>query len=562
MPNKIFINYRRSDTSAQAQNLHMALSKEFGKRAVFLDVHDIRAGSNWVDTLKKSGSAAKVVLVLMGQEWLTTGEDGRPRLFNENDWVRREIETAFNYNLVAIPVLFDQARMPSNTDLPQSLQPLTQRNAISIRHDSFSDDVRRLIREIEPHVDSSLKRFYKRYRTILLTLLFAALVIGGYAVFRACSTAPEPCPPFDEDKEIKTLIISPKNMARSVIAHVDEQFREKCKSRFRNQNMPYRAKNTENVGALHNRAKSCGADVFIIPKSNSISTLEVEFGYANPMLEQFYIDNSNNLTARNDSIRYGDGHSSFTAELDEAICLIASFVMKQKGRIENVAGDLMQCTYSIKNWRTRVFALNLMADSYIAQNKLDSAIMCLAYSDTINWQKESRMEKIAVLAKNANEHHVAIEYYTKLMALDTDNKYKYQEHRGDQYREVKDYKNAKADYKDVKEAQPNNGAVIDKYRAVESDIQVNNSFINANISNINNLSVATEVANRLNENGDYTRAQRLLDRIRTTAPNDLRIRALEVESRLQTGTINPNSISSEIIRVNPRISSHLSRRIE
>ena len=127
MPNRIFINYRRSDTSAEAQNLHLVLSKAFGKNAVFLDVHDIRAGSNWVEVLNQSGSDARVLLVLIGDEWMQADEHGQVRLFDKNDWVRKEIESGLDQKLIAIPVLFNGVQMPAAQNLPVSLQPITVR---------------------------------------------------------------------------------------------------------------------------------------------------------------------------------------------------------------------------------------------------------------------------------------------------------------------------------------------------------------------------------------------------------------------------------------------------
>jgi hypothetical protein len=67
------------------------------------------------------------------------------RLSKLDDLVRVEIETALGRGIRVIPVLVDDAEMPRTKDLPESLATLTHRHGTKIRHDTFRQDVTRLL---------------------------------------------------------------------------------------------------------------------------------------------------------------------------------------------------------------------------------------------------------------------------------------------------------------------------------------------------------------------------------------------------------------------------------
>ena len=69
--------------------------------------------------------------MFIGPGWLsTTDRDGNRRLDDPGDWVRLEVEAALRRPEVAVvPVLVNGAEMPPSHDLPDSLKPLTDRQA-------------------------------------------------------------------------------------------------------------------------------------------------------------------------------------------------------------------------------------------------------------------------------------------------------------------------------------------------------------------------------------------------------------------------------------------------
>lgn len=123
---KVLISYRRADTGAVAGHLAEKLKRPFGAANVFIDVDNIPYGVDFRDHIRSTMADCNVVLALIGPRWV--GEDSR-RIDDPSDYLRIEIETAFQLGLRVIPVLVDGARMPGAATLPTSLEPLAFLNA-------------------------------------------------------------------------------------------------------------------------------------------------------------------------------------------------------------------------------------------------------------------------------------------------------------------------------------------------------------------------------------------------------------------------------------------------
>ena len=112
-----------------------------------MDVDAVEPGEDFRQAIDSAIDSSAVCLVIVGEGWLeaidpTTG--GR-RLDQPNDFVRLEIEAAFKQGIRVIPVLVDDAPMPSEDGLPDSMKALAWRNAVPIRHTRFNDDVDSLV---------------------------------------------------------------------------------------------------------------------------------------------------------------------------------------------------------------------------------------------------------------------------------------------------------------------------------------------------------------------------------------------------------------------------------
>jgi len=147
---RIFISYRRDDSSGWVQGLHDRLAEHFGEQVVFMDLNDIAPGTDFVSTLDKSLKATRVVLVVIGRQWLEARADtGQRRLDEPADWVRLEVQKAIEGGKRLIPVLVGGAEMPDANDLPENIRPLARYQAVKIYPDQFSSGVQMLIQAID-----------------------------------------------------------------------------------------------------------------------------------------------------------------------------------------------------------------------------------------------------------------------------------------------------------------------------------------------------------------------------------------------------------------------------
>ena len=187
MRHSIFLSYRRADTSGHAGRLTDDLERRFGPDVVFRDIESIDAGRDFVDALDRALSEAQVVLVLIGDTWLTEtdAEDVR-RLEKVEDYVRNEVATALLRNdLVVVPVLVEGASMPAAQELPESLQPLTRLQAIELSEGRWSYDLDRLARVLGQAGIKPLKSRRRFYKFCTATLGAMLLIAGSLTWFRS-----------------------------------------------------------------------------------------------------------------------------------------------------------------------------------------------------------------------------------------------------------------------------------------------------------------------------------------------------------------------------------------
>jgi hypothetical protein len=148
---RVFISYRREDTSGQAGRLYDALAKQFGQENVFMDVDTIDIGVEFNDAIESAVASCDVLFAMIGPRWLTVADSrGERRLSRADDYVRLEIETALARNIRVVPALVGGAVMPAADDLPGTLEPLARRNALEMADGPrWQYDVSRLVNLLE-----------------------------------------------------------------------------------------------------------------------------------------------------------------------------------------------------------------------------------------------------------------------------------------------------------------------------------------------------------------------------------------------------------------------------
>src|SRR5512143_938129 len=135
----VFLSYRRSDTGGEAGRLADAFRQRLGSALVFRDVADIPPGAEFDAELDRQLAAAKIVVVLIGPAWLTELRQrlGLPGI----DYVRAEVAAALARWKRVIPGLLRNAGLPAVPDLPQDLGPLAMHQAMTLRDESWNQDV-------------------------------------------------------------------------------------------------------------------------------------------------------------------------------------------------------------------------------------------------------------------------------------------------------------------------------------------------------------------------------------------------------------------------------------
>jgi hypothetical protein len=156
MAAKVFISYRRADSAGYAGRVMDRLDREFRRDLVFMDVDAIPLGTNFSKVLHEEVAKCGVLLAVIGPNWLDLRDEaGNRRLDNPKDFVRIEIAAALQRNIPVIPILLDGATIPKASQLPEDLKDLALRNGLDVRHASFEDDMKRLIRGLKGQSDQA-----------------------------------------------------------------------------------------------------------------------------------------------------------------------------------------------------------------------------------------------------------------------------------------------------------------------------------------------------------------------------------------------------------------------
>jgi hypothetical protein len=175
-----FISYRRHDAMGHGRALHEYLSRRFGDDRVFFDRSTIESGDVFPDKLRWGVEECVVLLALIGPEWLDVRSDnGGRRLDDADDFVRREIALALEKSKKVIPVLFDDAPVPSADQLPNPLKALANRDALTLRGKTYEYQTQRreLVRLLakvpgmpqplpEPEADSNRHKMLEMVRRV------------------------------------------------------------------------------------------------------------------------------------------------------------------------------------------------------------------------------------------------------------------------------------------------------------------------------------------------------------------------------------------------------------
>jgi len=149
MKQGIFISYRRADSAFFAARLHDRLEELF-PGLTFIDVAGIAPGADFVDRIAGTLAECKVVIAIIGKDWLRPAQDATEPDNPREDYVTFELQNALGRDIAVIPVLVEDAQIPDRTSLPAELHALARRNAIRVSHARFESDLHYLFDELYP----------------------------------------------------------------------------------------------------------------------------------------------------------------------------------------------------------------------------------------------------------------------------------------------------------------------------------------------------------------------------------------------------------------------------
>ena len=180
MANRLFISYRRADTTGEAGRLAESLEKLLGTACAFRDADDIRPGEDFAAVLQRELAGSEALVVLIGKHWLAELQARLDR--PDPDFVRLEIATALRLGKRVIPVLLNGAVLPAADALPEDLRRLVRHQALNLRDEAWAGDCDRLA--------DAIGRPYP-WRRVLLRVVVAVPVAVLAAKYGVASLAPE-----------------------------------------------------------------------------------------------------------------------------------------------------------------------------------------------------------------------------------------------------------------------------------------------------------------------------------------------------------------------------------
>jgi hypothetical protein len=186
---RIFISYRRDETSGYAGRIQQAIKQRVVAKNVFIDL-DTTAGERFPDVLRQQVQSASVVVAVLGPDWVEALHD-RAKRPHEIDWVRFELETALKSDVRVVPVLVRGAKMPTADRLPPELRPLTDYQAHELADHRWEHDCELLAVALRKalglrHDPAGMAR----RRRLVAALAVCAVLAGGGVAAAALIDAP------------------------------------------------------------------------------------------------------------------------------------------------------------------------------------------------------------------------------------------------------------------------------------------------------------------------------------------------------------------------------------
>lgn len=171
-----FISYHRDDTGPITGHIAHRLRLKCGDRKVYRDLERIPIGANFVREIEVALARCDRVIAVIGPGWADRV------ISNEEDFVRRELETAIQRDVAILPVLVGGVTWPPARALPERLRPLLALSAM--RFDSGVD--------FDNHFERLAKHIPCRNRIVRWLLSAGVLLLATAAGVHFARRSPQP----------------------------------------------------------------------------------------------------------------------------------------------------------------------------------------------------------------------------------------------------------------------------------------------------------------------------------------------------------------------------------
>jgi hypothetical protein len=183
----IVVSYRRADSREITRRIYDQLVARYGTRSVYMDIESIQPSADYRVHIRQTLERALVMLAVIGPQWSGPRPDARSRIFDPDDPVRVEVETALANRRAVMPLLVDGAVMPTEEAVPPSLASFHYLHAVAVRAgDEFASDIARLCGAI----DRLAFEFRALYASLYLLLPIGLMLLAQYLILFKLDTDP------------------------------------------------------------------------------------------------------------------------------------------------------------------------------------------------------------------------------------------------------------------------------------------------------------------------------------------------------------------------------------
>ncbi len=149
----VFVSYRREESAHVAGRIYDHLERELGEGKIFFDVEGIPLGGDFREHIRRAILKSEALILVIGQKWAQAFRGTSSWLpfavARSIDYVKIEIELALDHSVRILPLLVDNATMPSEKALPPKISQICYFQAAPIRAGlDFRTDMARVLNAV------------------------------------------------------------------------------------------------------------------------------------------------------------------------------------------------------------------------------------------------------------------------------------------------------------------------------------------------------------------------------------------------------------------------------